>query len=103
MTLEVALENLAADTDTWASAADTITTMSSSLAGLTLGEFVFTGRGYAAGVAYEEVRAHMESLTSTGGTELNDTVSTLRKIHADYADNEAAATARYNGMWTYDG
>ncbi|TDE90039.1 hypothetical protein EXU48_19145 [Occultella glacieicola] len=101
--LEVALENLAADTTKWAEAASGMTTMSTDLAGMTLGELAFTGNDLAAAQAYEEVRAHVAALASSGAEELNATVSTLQTIHADYLANEEAAAAKYRSMWTLDG
>ncbi|MBZ2195321.1 hypothetical protein [Occultella gossypii] len=101
--LEVALENLAADTTKWAEAATGMSTMSSALTGMTLGQLAFTGNDLSAAQAYEEVRAHVEQLTKAGAEELNATVSTLQTVHADYLANETAAAAKYRSMWTFDG
>lgn len=101
--LAVALDNLAADADKWAEVADGVAAVSSSVGGLTLPPLVFLGTNLAASQAYEEVRAHTEQLTSDGAAELNDTVSTLRQIHADYIDSEEAAAAKYHTIWTFDG
>lgn len=101
--LAVALDNLAADTDKWAEAADGLADINSSVSDLTLGPYVFTDTNMAASQAYEEVLRHTEGLLSDGVSELNATVSTLRQIHADYIESEEAAAAKYRSLWTFDG
>lgn len=101
--IAVALSNLKSDTDSWADTADGLDSMSGTLAGLRLGELVFTGNDLSAAQAYEAVRAHTQQLASDGSAELNSTVGTLRQIHADYIESEEAAAAKYHSIWTFDG
>ncbi len=101
MTYKVALDALAKDATIWDDTSSTLSSASTSAAGLTLTDDDFSWVGSSTGVSstYYQLQYRLVALLSDGDRQTTHVADTLRNIKKAYEENEDAAEARYQGQW----